>query len=141
MDVMRMLFLSNMVDESLNHQDCAISFEQGQIALECTYELFDKPVPAGHLDRVKLLGHLVDVGDGDQIVEVPIDPFIEAVLGEWTGVVQEGSHLVDATFAKHDENGDGTLSLEEFTGTPISPRYTGHFARLLSRCVGVQQRW
>ena len=67
------------------------------------------------------------------VTPLPVDSLSKAAM--------QGSHLVDATFAKHDENGDGTLSLEEFTGTPISPPCTGHFALLLSRCVAVQQRW
>jgi hypothetical protein len=59
LDVMRMLFVSSMIDESLNHSDCAVSWDQAEIAIECTCELFEKPVPAGLMDTVKSLGEEV----------------------------------------------------------------------------------
>ncbi len=59
LDNMRMLFIPTMVDESLNHADCAVSFDQADIALQCTYELFEKPIPEGLLDTLKGLGEEV----------------------------------------------------------------------------------
>ena len=62
LDVMRMLFVSSMIDESLNHDDCAVSYDQAEIAIECTCELFEQEVPEGLLEKVKGMGDLVDIG-------------------------------------------------------------------------------
>lgn len=59
----------------------------------------------------------VDIGEDEPIIEIPIDPFLDTVMTTWISMQNEGRKELDATFEKYDENGDGMLSLEEFTST------------------------
>ena len=59
----------------------------------------------------------VDIGEDEPIIEIPIDPFLDTVMTTWISKQNEGRKELDATFEKYDENGDGMLSLEEFTST------------------------
>lgn len=56
------------------------------------------------------------IAEEDPIVEIPIDSFLNEVMEAWLLMQAEGQKQLDATFAKHDANGDGHLSLAEFTG-------------------------
>ena len=58
----------------------------------------------------------VDVGEEEPIIEIPVDPFLDSVMTAWIETQKEGYEHLDATFHKYDENGDGMLSLKEFTG-------------------------
>ena len=59
----------------------------------------------------------IDIGEAQPIIEIPIDPFLDTVMCTWIRVQSEMCKELDATFKRHDENGDGVLSLSEFTGT------------------------
>jgi hypothetical protein len=114
LDILRMLFVSNLIDESLNHADCAVSYEQLEVAIECIHEIYQSAVPEGLLQDLKAIGEPVDVGEAEPILELQIDPLMDICLKYWEVSMSAGNELLVKTFQHFDEDGDGMLSIEEF---------------------------
>lgn len=78
----------------------------------------------------------VDVGEEEPIVEIEIDPFLDTVMRAWIDTQQEGSRHLNETFHKYDEDGDGMLSLKEFTGMECCS-----IAGNTLRCISTNDMW
>ena len=118
MDFLKRLFVSDMIMESMNIDDCAVVLEQATAAAKDAWEEYSTDVPVGMLDELVKHGREGQValeGGGTEILTlIQLDNLWNVVYAHWCSCAAEQDKRLLQIFAAFDEDHDGSLSLIEF---------------------------
>jgi hypothetical protein len=118
MDFLKRLFVTDMIDESLNIPNCAITLEQATEAIQDAWIEYSTDLPTGIIDAVSKFGSegkvALEGGGSEMLVQVPLDKVWQVVYTHWLSCVEEQDKRLLHVFNTFDEDHDGSLSLNEF---------------------------
>ena len=119
LDFLRRLFVSSMIEESMNHDGCAVTLEQATEAVTEAFNSYSTSVPPGLMEEVEKMGKdatvAVEGGAPQTVTQVLFDPLFAAVYARWLDCMAESDRELLAVFEKFDADHDGSLSLTEFS--------------------------
>lgn len=118
MDFLKRLFVPDMIMESLNINDCALTMEQAEAAVKDAWEEYGTDLPPGMLDEIRKHGRegqvAVEGGATETLTQVLLDTVWNIVYDNWCRCVKEQNGRLLNIFNTFDEDHDGSLSLIEF---------------------------
>ena len=118
MDFLRRLYVSDMIAESLNHPQCAVTLDQALEAIRDNWQEYSTEVPPGLIAEVTGFGADATVeatGGGTKvIVQVLVDELWAVVYANWLVCAAEQDRRLVDVFNRFDNDHDGSLSLNEF---------------------------
>jgi hypothetical protein len=118
MDFLKRLFVPDMIMESMNIENCAVTLEQATVATKDSWEEYSTDLPPGILDDIakhSKEGKVAVEGGGVEVLNmVQLDNLWNVVYSHWCICATEQDHRLLQIFATFDEDHDGSLSLIEF---------------------------
>jgi len=118
MDFLKRLFVTDMINESLNIPNCATTLEQATEAIQDAWIEYSTDLPTGIIDAVSKFGSegkvALEGGGSEMLVQVPLDKVWQVVYTHWLSCVEEQDKRLLHVFNTFDEDHDGSLSLNEF---------------------------
>ena len=134
-DLMRRLFVANVVEEALAHADCAVTLDQASTAVALNFESYYSPVPAGLLDDIAEIAIEREIQTNSvettTIMQIFVDKLFEMVHKAWIVCQANTDQLLMKIFEQHDSES----LLELSARTPQSTQHSNPPRARLCVCV------